>query len=142
MQRYAQSPYGRRRLSQRGSTLVETALVITCMLLLILGVFEGAYAVWGYTTLSQAARHGVRYAMIRGTANPATDEAIQDKVREHATGLTIANVQAVTTWTPNRQMGSEVEVRATYNFPLMLSSFIFTGPSISLRSTARAIVTY
>ena len=130
------------RYHERGATLVETALILLCMLLVIFGSCEGAYAIWSYTTLCQAARHGARFAQVRGTANPASDDAIREHVREWSLGLNRANLQVVTTWTPNREIGSQVQVSATYSLPLMLSPLVFNSSTLALGTTAQATVTY
>jgi Flp pilus assembly protein TadG len=122
--------------------LVETALILLGMLLLMLATFDGAYAIWSYTTLCQAARQGARFAQVHGTANPSTDDAIRDQVRDWSVGLNRANVQVLTTWIPNREIGSEVQVRATYNLQLMVSPLVFSSSTLALGTTARATVTY
>ena len=120
--------------------MVETSLVLLCLLLLIFGVVEGGRLIWCYTTLSHAARHAARYAMVHGTASPATDTQIRNVARYSAKGLTPAGVEVTTSWIPNRELGSQVQVRATYNVPLMLPSLLFARSTFALRSTARATV--
>ena len=111
------------------------------MFALLMGLLQGALAIWSYTTLTQAARQGARYAMVHGAASPAADDAVRDKVRDAAIGLRRSDIGVVTTWTPDRQMGSQVQVHATYNLPLFLS-FGFESSSIILGATASATVTY
>lgn len=63
------------RGSRRGATLVETAVVLSVFLLLILGTLDLGIATFRYNTLSQAARQGVRQAVVHGAlAEPALSE--------------------------------------------------------------------
>lgn len=57
----------RRLRSDTGSTLVETALSITILLTLIIGIMEGCLLVYSYHFISNAAREGTRYAIVRGS---------------------------------------------------------------------------
>jgi Flp pilus assembly protein TadG len=55
-----------RRVSRRGAAAVEAAIVLPVFLLIVLGVIDLGAAVFRYNTLSQAARHGARQAMVHG----------------------------------------------------------------------------
>ncbi len=47
----------------RGQALTEFALILPLLLLLLLGIIEGARIVWAYITVQEAAREGARYAV-------------------------------------------------------------------------------
>jgi hypothetical protein len=49
-----------------GSTLVETALSITILLTLVIGIMDACLMVYSYHFISNAAREGTRYAIVRG----------------------------------------------------------------------------
>lgn len=49
-----------------GSTLVETALSISILLALLIGIMEASLLVYSYHFISNAAREGARYAIVRG----------------------------------------------------------------------------
>lgn len=60
------------RLSQRreaGQGMVEFALVITFVFLLFVGIVQMILLMYAYTTLADAAKEGVRYAVVHGTQN-------------------------------------------------------------------------
>ena len=57
---------------RRGATMVETAIVLSVFLMLILGTFDLGIATYHYNTLSQAARQGARTAIVHGALAPAT----------------------------------------------------------------------
>jgi Flp pilus assembly protein TadG len=51
---------------ETGSTLVETALSITILLVLVIGIMDACLMVYSYHFISNAAREGTRYAIVRG----------------------------------------------------------------------------
>ena len=51
---------------ESGSTLVETALSITILLVLVVGILDACLMVYSYHFISNAAREGARYAIVRG----------------------------------------------------------------------------
>jgi Flp pilus assembly protein TadG len=51
---------------EAGSTLVETALSITILLVLVIGIMDACLMVYSYHFISNAAREGTRYAIVRG----------------------------------------------------------------------------
>ena len=54
----------------KGQSLVEFALILPILLLLILGIIEGARIIWAYITVQNAAREAARYAV---TGQPYDD---------------------------------------------------------------------
>jgi Flp pilus assembly protein TadG len=62
----------KKRDIRRGAVFVETAIVLSVFLLLILGTFDLGIATYRYNTISQAARQGARQAIVHGSlAAPA-----------------------------------------------------------------------
>lgn len=58
---------------QKGQALVEMALGLPLLLLLLLGIIEGARVAWAYITVQQAAREAARYAV---TGRPFLDSGV------------------------------------------------------------------
>jgi Flp pilus assembly protein TadG len=77
----------------RAQSLVEFALVSLGLVMLLFGVVEMCRLVLVYTTISNAARVGVRYAMVHGTNNSASVSTIQ--------GVVNGYLSAATVYTPN-----------------------------------------
>ena len=67
-----------RRENRRGQALVEFALVIPLFILVVIGIFEGARAIYTYNALSNAAREALREAVVH--QNDAAIEAEADKI--------------------------------------------------------------
>jgi hypothetical protein len=57
----------------RGQGLVEFALILPILLLLLLGIVEGARIAWAYITIQEAAREAARYAVSGQPYNPTGD---------------------------------------------------------------------
>lgn len=56
---------------ERGSTLVEFAICATVFLTVMFGVIEFGRALWVHNALSDAARRGVRYAVVHSAGDAA-----------------------------------------------------------------------
>ena len=62
-----------RRLGDRkGQSLIEFAISALVLVMLMITVFEVIRLLWVYTTVSNAARMGARYATVHGADNAAT----------------------------------------------------------------------
>ncbi len=121
---------------RRGQTLVETALVLSAILLpLTVGILQFGIVLNATNTLTQLAREGGRYAAVRHT-----DEEIRAYIAQAAAGtsikaidlrptalpdsrITIAMVPATATRTP----GNPIQVRITYP----MGNKIFIGNSFA-----------
>ena len=106
----------RRANRQRGSTLVETALVTIPFFTLVLGIITAGYLVFIYNSTAFMAQQGARWASVRGStsASPATAASVQSYVDTQAAGLVPGSVAVTTTWSPSNKPGSTVSVRVTY----------------------------
>ncbi|MEA3338236.1 MAG: TadE family protein [Chloroflexota bacterium] len=92
----------RRTREDRGSQLVELAVVFVLLALLVAGVWDLGRMFRGYITIANAARDGARYAIrlpcqpTNATQRAALKTAIQDAVIAEAAGsgitLTSANI--------------------------------------------------
>jgi Flp pilus assembly protein TadG len=57
----------KRRISKRGSALVEFALASIILLTFLFGIIDFCRALYAYQFVNYAARQGARYAMVRGS---------------------------------------------------------------------------
>ena len=53
-----------------GATAVETALVVSVLMLLLFGIMGFGYALWQWNTMMLAVEQAGRYVMINSTASP------------------------------------------------------------------------
>ena len=84
----------RARDKDKGSGLVEFALAVVAILIVLFGIIDIGRALYAYNWLSDAARRGTRYAMVRGTkctgllsACPATPNDVQTYITSLADGI-------------------------------------------------------
>ena len=133
-----------RKLSDEGSAILEMALSSMIFLTMIIGAFQICLALYTHNYISEVAREGARYAIVRGsgctsvTNCNATSAQIQTYVRGLAYGGTASstNMTVTTTWlsasstTPTTwtscgatqcdDPGNAVRVTVTYALPLPL----------------------
>jgi Flp pilus assembly protein TadG len=69
----------RSRYAERGTALIEFALVLPFMLTLTFAVVDMSRAFWVKNTVHQAAREGVRYLVVHTAADSG---AVRDRVTE------------------------------------------------------------
>lgn len=120
----------------RGQSLVEFAVVVPVFLILVLGLFDGARAVWHYNTLAQAAREGTRYAIVHSGA-PAAQ--VEDVVRAHASALDQGALTVAVSYPDgDSNPGSRVEVEARYTFSPLFD--IAHLPGVTMTSSSRMTI--
>lgn len=120
--------------AQRGSALVEFAIASTLALTLIFGIVDFGRALYTYHLVSNGARAGSRYAMVRGSACtvagcPATSDQIQTYVRGLAPGIDPNSLTVATSWPggtgcfggTSNGPGCSVTVSVTYPFKFLVS---------------------
>jgi Flp pilus assembly protein TadG len=99
---------GRHRMgvrSDEGATLVEFALSCSILCMMLFGIIEVSLAVYTYDFVSEAARDGARYAIVRGikcagmTDCNATPAQIQTHVQSlNYPAINTGNLTVTTTW--------------------------------------------
>jgi Flp pilus assembly protein TadG len=150
------------RHSERGTTLLEFALVAIVLFMLIFGIIDFSRALSAYHFVANAAREGTRYASVRGAdctapmANctaPQIQSYLQTNLRTEAAGtgmdpsqLTVptplyagSNTCPAVGNNPLNNPGCIVLVTVTYKF-----SFIFALLPVSpvnMSSTASTVIT-
>ena len=128
------------RLRQQGSSMVEFALVFMIFLMMAVGVLEIGRGIWAYNTLAHAARQGARFAMIRGSQNPATADQIRTVVRNAAVGLNPSLITVTTTWPSGVARGNEVRLAVRYTMPLVTGQLVLRSAQMPLGANTRAIL--
>jgi Flp pilus assembly protein TadG len=130
---------------ERGSALVEFAVATTLLLTMMFGAMDFGRALYTYTKVSEAARQGTRYAIVRGsscttwtTACPASATDVQTYLKDVPMGLNPSSMTVTTTWTPNKNPGSTVNVNVQYSFQFILP-FLPSG-TINMASTSQMVV--
>jgi len=125
---------------QKGTAIVEAAVLILLFMVLFVGIIEGGRMLWTYNTLTFAAREGTRYAAVRGakSSTPATADTVQTYVMGRATGLDATKMTVSTTWSPDNIPGHFVQVVVDYQYSTITK--LFLRSSFQLSSTSRTAV--
>jgi Flp pilus assembly protein TadG len=136
----------RRNLSgEQGAELVEFALVFVALLMFLFAIMGFGHALYAYHFVSNAAREGTRYAMVRGSACkpsgpacPAGQDDISDYIANNAPpGIDKSALTVTTTWTPDKNPGSVVKVQVQYNFRFI---FPFLPTSVAMNSSSQMVI--
>ena len=140
-------------MSERGTSLVEFALVLPLLLIITFGIIEFSVMLYDQQVITNAAREGARRGIVRltdiGAGVPVTD--IETTVRNAAEPHLISFLATPTPPTievtcegaaggcPNiDSFGDDLAVRVTYNFQYLVIGNLVPGlgEGINLSSTA------
>ena len=89
------------RGKSRGQSLVEFALVLPLFLLLVFGIMDLGLAVLSYNSITNAAREGVRLAIVNQDATNVTSKATSQARVARTPTVTVAYYQAKADGTPD-----------------------------------------
>lgn len=139
---------------EHGSALIETALCLSVLLTLMFGLMQTSLELYAYHYISEAAREGTRYAIVRGsactgwaTACPATAAQVASYVKGlNYPGIDPAAMTVTTTWpttgtsctpsvTPCNNPGNLVQVKVQYQF--LFSVPLVPSTTFNLSSTSK-----
>jgi len=153
---------------EEGASLIESALSISIFLMVLFAVFDLSIAFYTYHYVSDAAREGTRYAMVRGSACsgqshttpcPITSDEIATYVENlEYPGIDAADFMTVSstwlsqgspsgtgnTWTACgttaacKVHGNQVQVTVSYAFPLDIP--LWKLDSLSISSTSSMVI--
>jgi len=99
--------------SERGSAMIEAALVFSMLLTIMMGLVALGRDLLAYHFVSYAAREATRYAEVHGSdsRSPATPESIEAFVKRLAMGVDPSSIHVITEWKPDNAPGSVVRVQ-------------------------------
>jgi Flp pilus assembly protein TadG len=147
--------------SDEGSAIMETAMSFLMLISFMLLVMETGFLLYSYHFISEAAREGTRYAIVRGStagsacasysslACKASSADIQNYVKNLGF-LSPANMTVTPAWSayangstcpgtgPCNSPGNLVTVRVQYNFTLSIP--VIPAKTYTLSSTAAMII--
>jgi Flp pilus assembly protein TadG len=138
---------------ERGSGLVEYAVIFMIFITMLLGIADFSRALYAYHFVSSQAREATRYAIVRGCSSITTEcpfqpqaTDIQTFVKNAPLGIDASKVTAPnTTWEnpdgtncPNHNRGCIVSVEVDYPFTFM---FPFVSSStLNFKSTSQMVI--
>jgi Flp pilus assembly protein TadG len=154
---------------ERGSSLVEYALVFLLLMTMILGMVDFSHAIYAYHFISNQARDATRYASVRGftcggdssctaansasgTAGPTSLTDIQDFVKNVPNGIDPSKLTTTVDWPIQAASpaactnialnypGCTVRVEVSYVFNF--SSTFVSKTALTLTTTSQAVITH
>lgn len=141
---------------QEGAAMVEFALSALILLSLVFGVMIICTALYTYNAISEIAREGSRYAIVRGSACNSfsdcnvTSAQVQSYMRNIGfPGINPANLTATASWpttgisctpsvSPCNNPGNLVAVTVNYQFGLNLP--FVSSQTLSMTSTSEMVI--
>jgi Flp pilus assembly protein TadG len=124
------------RSRSRGQAMVEFTLILPCLLLLILGIYQFGQTYADYIQVTNAARDGGRKALVsRGDTNGVSDTITAAKnatwwLDTSKMGVTVSPGQP---WT----QGQNVTVTVTYPYSISLLGFVVASGTLKSTTTVR-----
>ena len=111
------------RRRSTGQSLVEMALLLPLLLMIVFGIIDLGYYVYGYSTIYNAARNGTERAANLGPfttrlndPNEPCMRAIMNETLKHVSlfgDFTTGNIQV--SYPQTRALGQPIQVQLTYN---------------------------
>lgn len=143
---------------EEGSSLVEFALVAFLLIMVLLSVVEMSRFILVYTTMADAARAGVRYAMVHGgdlTSGASTPDTGKTTCSTGCSGITTvvqnyanagliggASVNTTVTYPDSTNVaGARVQVAVQWTYVPLVAYFV---PSLTqtLSSTSEGVIVF
>lgn len=144
-----------------GATLLEFAFSGVILFTLVFGIMVISITLYSYHFVSEAARDGVRYAMVRGSSCStygsfgsdcpiSAASAVQTYVRSLGfPGINTSNISVSTTWSTNgsawtsspashNDPGDYVKVVVSYQLPVSIP--FVSSRTLTMGSTAETII--
>lgn len=138
------------RTEERGTALLEFAISLMAVLTVLIGVVDIGRALYAYDWVSNAARTGTRFAIVRGATCthlaggcPATKDDVINFVKSDAIGIDKNQLRVTTLCWVTHNVASDppcaakgwVQVRVQYNFRFLspFTPFMWTMQSSSER---------
>jgi Flp pilus assembly protein TadG len=118
--------------------MVEFTLVVTVIFLpLVFGVIEFGRLSYLKTTVTAAAREGVRYAIVHGSKSGATADsaAVANYVKSRTS---LGPIVVTPTWTPGNDPGDVAQVRVSYSYVPIVPVI----RSRSITSTSKQVIAF
>jgi Flp pilus assembly protein TadG len=131
----------RRAGNELGSTLAEFGLSFALLFSILFGIIDFGRALYAYDAISDAARIGTRYAIVRGASSgaPVSASTVAWFVANNCcAGLDASTITVTTTWSPNNKPGGVVKVQVQYTLSFMLP-FLPTA-SVPMSATSQMVI--
>jgi Flp pilus assembly protein TadG len=134
---------------QDGSVILETALMISVLLILMFGMVDFGRVMYTSNGLVSAAREGARFGAARPTSDAAAMQAVQDTViarfnpyKFGGDNLVRANITATAVGTPTTSIKVAITYPFTWITPVAAVASLIANHSVTYSSTLHAQAEY
>jgi Flp pilus assembly protein TadG len=129
-----------RRAQQRGTAMMEMALVLPIYFLLVYGVIEMCFILFGFCNATYASRIAARYAAENGTGSTyqCTSTDVQNVAKVYLWGAPKNGTTISTTWSPDNNPGSKVTVKISLVYPTAIPFSAMSQVNVGV--TAQAVI--
>jgi Flp pilus assembly protein TadG len=100
--------------NREGQTLIETALVLFLLLIILLGITEFSRAWFNKNSLKNAARHGVRIAVVTDSITSASNVACGNSCPATSPPTTTTHIIEAVCCSPGVRNDSDTDVSLTF----------------------------
>jgi Flp pilus assembly protein TadG len=125
----------------RGQATAEFAMAASVFLLVMFAIVKMGMIILAYTSISNAAREAVRYAISAGpnSPSPATDAQVQQVAIDAVPSLALSSDNITVSWPTDPALSTRVDAKVTvaYNYPLSIP--FMAKVTVPLSSTARML---
>jgi Flp pilus assembly protein TadG len=133
---------GKTRTGQRGSAMIEVALVLALFLMLIFGCVQFAIVFFVYSNTVYASQVAVRYAIMHGTVsgNACTNATRTGVIMPLLWGTQANSVTVTTAWSPDNSIGSTVTIKVAVLYKTRIPFSLLS--SFSMGTSAQGTILY
>ena len=136
--------------AQRGTALVEFGIAASLVFIVLLGIVQFGNALSIYNLVSNAARLGTRYAIVRGSTCtfaecPVTASAVQTYVRSVTPNVNSSSLTVTTAWSADAVDGCNTSpyqapgclVSVTVSYPLQA---VWPLNAVTISNTSQMVI--
>jgi Flp pilus assembly protein TadG len=118
--------------------MIEMALVLPIYFMLVYGVFQICFIMFGYCNATYACRQAARYAGIHGTGSTyqCTSTDVQNVAKTYLWGAPQSGITITTTWSPDNNPNSTVTVKISLVYPTAIPFSKMSQISVGTAATA------
>ncbi len=98
------------------------ALILPVYFLLVFGMVQICFVMFGYCNATYACRQASRFAAVHGTGSTyvATSTDLQNIAKQYLWGSPANHVTVTSTWSPDNNPGSTVTVKISMTYPTVM----------------------